>query len=209
MACHVFERPAARHDLGPGVRLHGRPAHLRGAGRPVCASFIVSSGAVKTVGKLVMALAGQPVLDARGRGRAVPAAVVRLGLRALRVAAADALDEAARVRRAPMDARRTAALFSPSTASASAFWSPRMSSPRRCATSATTSPRRLWSGLGYGNGAASSRRASCRSRSCRSRPSASSSPSATTPSAFLVIHGVVFAGLACWASPPWPFRPAG
>ena len=81
-------------------------------GAVLCASFIVSSGAVKSVGILLMQLAAcSGVLDARGDRPRVRAAVLLSvwGLSSLPPPSAE--DEAARVRRAPMTGQEVRAFL--------------------------------------------------------------------------------------------------
>ena len=108
----VPQRPAARHDLGPGVRLHGGPARVRGAGRHPLRQLhpLVRR---REIGRRLADGRGpcRPVLDAGGHRRAVLSAAVRLGLGAGPAAAAQRrgrgragparADERGRARRLP------------------------------------------------------------------------------------------------------------
>ena len=71
----VRQRPAARHDLGPGLRLHGRAAGVRGPGVDPVRQLhpLLRRGEVDR--RLAdRGLACRSVLDAGGHGRAVHAA---------------------------------------------------------------------------------------------------------------------------------------
>jgi hypothetical protein len=123
-------------------------------GAVVCASFIVSSGAVKTVGKLVMA---NWHVSAFWMPAVAGALFLPLLFISVWVLAAlpppNALDEAARVRRAPMGAAARAAFLAEYGIGIGLLI---------LAYVLTTALRdfrdnfaaELWSGLGYGNGAA-------------------------------------------------------
>jgi hypothetical protein len=123
-------------------------------GAIVCASFIVSSGAVKSVGKLLMESAHVSPFWMPAAAGALFLPVLFLSVWALSVLPApNALDEAARVRRAPMDAAARASFVAEYGAGLAALI---------VAYVFATALRdfrdnfaaELWSGLGYGNGAA-------------------------------------------------------
>jgi hypothetical protein len=123
-------------------------------GAAVCASFIVSSGAVKTVGKLVMAHWHVSPFWMPAVAGALFFPLLFLSVWALSaLPPPNALDEAARVRRAPMDGAARAAFLAEYGIGIGLLV---------LAYVVTTALRdfrdnfaaELWSGMGYGNGAA-------------------------------------------------------
>jgi hypothetical protein len=123
-------------------------------GAVVCASFIVSSGAVKSVGKLLMESAHVSPFWMPAAAGALFLPVLFVAVWALSVLPPpNALDEAARVRRAPMDAAARASFVAEYGVGLAALI---------VAYVFATALRdfrdnfaaELWSGLGYGNGAA-------------------------------------------------------
>ncbi|MBS0395026.1 MAG: hypothetical protein JSR54_10390 [Proteobacteria bacterium] len=165
-------------------------------GAVVCASFIVSSGAVKSVGKLLMSHWGvSPFwMPALAGAAFMPLMIVSVWMLAS-LPPPDAADEAARVRRAPMDGRARRAFlaeYGPGVALLIALY---------VFATALRDFRdnfaaELWAGLGYGDAAAVF--------------TASELPVAVlalvvlgliirvrdNERALLVIHGVIVAGLA-------------
>ena len=122
-------------------------------GSMLCASFIVSSGVVKSVGEMVML-----------RGWAIefwmPAVTGLLFVPLLLFCVAglavlpppNAEDERLRVARAPMDAQARRAMLAAFAPGLIAIIIVYVASPR-CAISATISPVEIWTGLGFKNNA--------------------------------------------------------
>jgi hypothetical protein len=165
-------------------------------GALVCASFIVSSGAVKTVGKLVMeqwhvtpfwmpAIAGALFL---------PLLFVSVfALAAL--PPPNALDEAARVRRAPMDAvARSAFLAEYGIGIGLLVTAYVLATALR--DFRDNFAAELWSGLGYGNGAAIFTASELPVAVIALAALALIMAVRDNGRALMVIHGVVIAGLA-------------
>ena len=113
VACLFANGLALGDDLGSGVRISGKAgACPRFLVAMLCASFIVSSGAVKSVGESVMLHGlGERILDAGGDGTLfVPLLLVCVfGLATMPPPTAE--DERLRVARAPMDGAARRAMF--------------------------------------------------------------------------------------------------